>query len=331
SMDPEAVAVRLAQLTAATEEYHKTVAQVVEAEKIVEAAEECPVDVIKFETTGVEVSAEEPVAKAADTEKSASPEAPTSEADAAIAALSRKTVPEAPEGPVDPAIHALLQAVTARGGSDIIVGSTSNARAALDSLGKKTFNELPPDARYARVLESARELDKADPGAKGVSRREFVNKAVLTVGWVSLGGTIAVSAGPAFARFMMPNVLEEPDPRVHIGPREKYVAMEPGQVNEDHKKDNIWIIRLDDRFAALSTVCTHLGCIPNWLENDRKFKCPCHGSGFKQSGINFEGPTPRPLERFRIFVEDGLVVVDKSKKYQHELGQWNQVGSFLTV
>ena len=183
-------------------------------EAIGEAAEECPVDVIKFETTGVEVSAQEPVATTADTKKSASPEAPASEADAAIAALSSKTVPEAPKGPVDPAIHALLQAVTARGGSGIVVGSTSNARAALDSLGKKTFDELPPDARYTRVLESSRELKKADPGAKGVSRREFVNKAVLTIGWASLGGTIAVSAGPAFGRFMMPNVLEEPDPRV---------------------------------------------------------------------------------------------------------------------
>ncbi len=300
-------------------------------EEIAEAAEECPVDVIKFETTGVKVSDEELVATAADTEKSASPEAPTSEADAAIAALSSKTVPEAPEGPVDPAIHALLQAVTARGGSGNVVGSASNARAALDSLGKKTFDELPPDARYTRVLESSRALNKADPGAKRVSRREFVNKAVLTVGWVSLGGTIAVSAGPAFGRFMMPNVLEEPDPRVRVGPKEKYVAMEPGQVNEDHKKDNIWIIRLEDRFAALSTVCTHLGCIPNWLENDRKFKCPCHGSGFKQDGINFEGPAPRPLERLRITLEDGEVLVNKSVKFLQEQGQWDQPESYMLV
>ena len=33
---------------------------------------------------------------------------------------------------------------------------------------------------------------------------------------------------------------------------------------------------------------TALGCTPNWLEAEFKFKCPCHGSGFYISGINFE-------------------------------------------
>ncbi|NOT00008.1 MAG: Rieske 2Fe-2S domain-containing protein [Phycisphaerales bacterium] len=130
---------------------------------------------------------------------------------------------------------------------------------------------------------------------------------------------------------MMPNVLEEPDPRVRIGKLEVYAAMPPGEVNNDHKPDGFWIIRLEDRIAALNIICTHLGCIPNWLANDRKFKCPCHGSGFRQAGINFEGPAPRPLERFRIEVVDGFVVVDKSKKYQYEKGQWESAESFVEV
>ena len=300
-------------------------------ESIIEAAEECPVDVIKFETVATEVSKEELAAASATTEMSASPEAPSSEADAAIAAFSSKTVPDAPEGPVDPAISALLKAVTARGGSSGVAAGGTNARAALDSLAKKKFDDLPPDARYTRVLESSREVNKKDPKADALSRREFVNTAALTVGWLSLGGTIAVSAGPAFARFMMPNVLEEPDPKVRLGPKEKYDAMEPGDVSEDSKKDGIWMIRLEDRFAALSTTCTHLGCIPNWLESDRKFKCPCHGSGFKQDGINFEGPAPRPLERLDIKLVDGQVVVNKSVKFLQEQGQWDDPNSYMLV
>jgi len=300
-------------------------------ESIIEAAEECPVDVIKFETVATEVSEEELAAASAKTEKSASPEAPSTEADAAIAAFSTKTVPDAPEGPVDPAISALLKAVTARGGSAGVVAGGTNARAALDSLSKKKFDDLPPDARYTRVLESSREVSKKDPEAKALSRREFVNTAALTVGWLSLGGTIAVSAGPAFGRFMMPNVLEEPDPQIRLGPKEKYDAMEPGEVSEDAKKDGIWMIRLEDRFAALSTTCTHLGCIPNWLESDRKFKCPCHGSGFKQDGINFEGPAPRPLERLDIKLVDGQVVVNKSVKFLQEQGQWDDPNSYMLV
>ena len=197
----------------------------------------------------------------------------------------------------------------------------------VEAMQKKGPRELPPDARQAKVLEAAKKV-REDPDA---NRREFLSNAALATGWVAFGVSVGVSVGPAFVRFMMPNVLEEPDPRVRVGKLQRYLEMEAGAVNEDYKPQGIWMIREEERIAALNIICTHLGCIPNWLSNDRKFKCPCHGSGYKPTGINFEGPTPRPLERFRIFVEEGIVVVDKSKKYQYELGQWEQVGSYLAV
>jgi cytochrome b6-f complex iron-sulfur subunit len=66
-----------------------------------------------------------------------------------------------------------------------------------------------------------------------------------------------------------------------------------------------------------------LGCTPNYLSAESKFKCPCHGSGFRLTGINFEGPAPRPLGARRVVMsDDGQVLVDKSRKFQYELGQW---------
>lgn len=301
------------------------------SESIVEAAEECPVDVIKFDTIAGEVSEADAAAPAAESEKSAAPAAPASEADAATAALKAKTVPQAPEGPADPAISALLKAVTARGGKAGLSSSSTNALGALERLGKKRFEELPPDAKYMRVLESAKTISASEPDAKNLTRREFVNKAALTIGWTTFGAATITAAGPAFARFMMPNVLEEPDPRINIGPIDKYAAMAPGEVNEDFKPDGLWIIRLRDRVAALSTTCTHLGCIPNWLANDRKFKCPCHGSGFKPDGINFEGPAPRPLERHQMGEVEGTIIVDKSVKFLQEQGQWVNPDSYILV
>ena len=85
-------------------------------------------------------------------------------------------------------------------------------------------------------------------------------------------------------------------------------------------------------FTSCRTVCTHLGCTPNWLSGEQKFKCPCHGSGFRKTGINFEGPAPRPLERFRVtLADDGQILVDKTRKYQWEKGEWNDPESFLAV
>ena len=98
------------------------------------------------------------------------------------------------------------------------------------------------------------------------------------------------------------------------------------------KEYNVWIVRDDEKITALSTVCTHLGCTPNWQETERKFKCPCHGSGFRATGINFEGPAPRPLERFKIaLANDGQIMVDKTKMFKYEKGEWNREESFLKV
>lgn len=303
---------------------------------IIDAALECPVDVIKYETVQEEVSAAAPAVKPAAAPAAAkpvtrSPEAPApkpiAEPVTAVAAKAPTAVKTSEAGSPDPAIAALLRAATARGGNAVIQKRAESQPPGVEALQKKDPRELPPDARQAKVLEAAKKMrEQADAG-----RREFLGSAALATGWVAFGAGVGVSVGPAFGRFMMPNVLEEPDPRVRVGKLQRYLEMQPGEVNEDYKPQGIWMIREEDRIAALNIICTHLGCIPNWLPNDRKFKCPCHGSGYKPTGINFEGPTPRPLERFRIVVEDGIVVVDKSKKYQYELGQWEQPGSYLAV
>ncbi len=157
-------------------------------------------------------------------------------------------------------------------------------------------------------------------------------KSFLT--WLSLGWVAFAAATGGFftvmIRFLFPNVLFEPPQSFKIGYPDDF---ESGKVDLRFKKKyNVWIVRDDEKITALSTVCTHLGCTPNWLEMERKFKCPCHGSGFRSSGINFEGPAPRPLERFKILLAaDGQILVDKTKSYKYEKGEWNRVESFLTV
>ncbi len=48
--------------------------------------------------------------------------------------------------------------------------------------------------------------------------------------------------------------------------------------------------------------------------------------------INFEGPAPRPLERVKVEIgPDGQIVVDKSKKYLFEKGEWGKPGSSIRL
>ena len=131
-------------------------------------------------------------------------------------------------------------------------------------------------------------------------------------------------------RFLFPNVLFEPVQTFRAGYPDDYII---GEVNTNWKdKYGVWLVRNDQGIYALSTVCTHLGCTPNWLGSSKKFKCPCHGSGFKMTGINFEGPAPRPLERYRIVLADsGEIIVDKTQKYQQEKGHWPAPEAFFPV
>jgi cytochrome b6-f complex iron-sulfur subunit len=167
-------------------------------------------------------------------------------------------------------------------------------------------------------------------------RRSFLSMAVgsfLAVGFTALsvtGGLFSLG----LARFFFPNVLAEPPSRFKVGFKEGFPA---GKVETKFVAQyGVWVVNGefegDQQIYALKTVCTHLGCTPNWLEAEQKFKCPCHGSGFYKDGINFEGPAPRPLERYAIRVaDDGQLEVDKSRSFQEELGQWADPQSFVTA
>ena len=188
-----------------------------------------------------------------------------------------------------------------------------------DSDEKKTAT-IKPASPPPAALSQADDISQ-------VTRRSFFS-------WLSLGWLAFVAATGGFftmmLRFFFPNVLFEPVQTFRAGYPEDYEA---GQVDLRWKaKYATWIVRNDEGIYALSTTCTHLGCTPNWLAAEQKFKCPCHGSGFRKTGINFEGPAPRPLERFRIVLaDDGQIVIDKTKKYQQEKGQWSDPEAFLKV
>jgi cytochrome b6-f complex iron-sulfur subunit len=192
----------------------------------------------------------------------------------------------------------------------------------------------PPTAPAPKPVPAPKPAPAKAP-AKGKDRRLFLAVALgswFGIAWTALTlSMVGMLLGTV--RFLFPNVLSEAPSKFKVGDPRQY---EDGKVVERFKSQGTWIVRFpvdgQDIIYALSTTCTHLGCTPNWLETAEKFKCPCHGSGFRITGVNFEGPAPRPLERWGIsLAEDGQLLVDKSKKFQKELGQWNDPDSFYKV
>lgn len=167
----------------------------------------------------------------------------------------------------------------------------------------------------------------SDEEKLSMNRRGFLNFVV--VGWTAFTASITVMLALTF-RFFFPSVNFEPQMEFVAGTIDDY---DEGVVDERFKNSfGVWMVKKEGKLVALSSRCTHLGCIPNWLPEEDKFKCPCHGSGFYMNGVNFEGPAPRPLERFEISLNsDGKVVVDKTKIYRSERGEWENVHSFTTA
>lgn len=88
----------------------------------------------------------------------------------------------------------------------------------------------------------------------------------------------------------------------------------------DMKPDERDVVVGADRFHVSIGLCTHLGCIPAYVPDDKKFKCACHGGEFDASGHQVFGPPPSPLE-IPPFKVDGtkLVLGEAGPEYKKML------------
>ncbi len=72
----------------------------------------------------------------------------------------------------------------------------------------------------------------------------------------------------------------------------------------------VCIVREGGKLCAISTTCTHLGCII--APSETGFACPCHGSRFDQDGNVTGGPAPKPLPWYQVsLAPNGEIEVDK--------------------
>jgi cytochrome b6-f complex iron-sulfur subunit len=135
---------------------------------------------------------------------------------------------------------------------------------------------------------------------------ELARRKILTL--LGTGALTVAGLGTAFTalRFLEPNVVYEEDARVSVGRPEE---IPPGTVLV-LPKQKLYVIRSTAGFFALSSVCTHLGCMTRYVREEAALACPCHGSRFSLEGKVTAGPAPRPLRRLQMTVERGVLVVD---------------------
>ncbi len=134
---------------------------------------------------------------------------------------------------------------------------------------------------------------------------------------VGLFGSAILSAVSNFV-FIKPRATYGQPQRFSIGKPDDFasgtrIALEARRV---------CIVRDGDKIAAISTTCTHLGCIVGISETG--FACPCHGSRYDQDGNVTGGPAPKALAWYKVtLAPNGELEVDKDNQVES--------GSYLTV
>ena len=140
-------------------------------------------------------------------------------------------------------------------------------------------------------------------GIKAIGRRDFLDEvAASALGIAGLGAVVVT------VKYLSPNVLFEPPTSFRVGAPDEYPVNSVTYVADQQ----VYVVRLQEGFVAVSAICTHLGCITQWKPDLDLIACPCHGSRFKKDGAVVNGPAPRPLPHYGIrLLASGELLVDK--------------------
>ena len=135
-----------------------------------------------------------------------------------------------------------------------------------------------------------------------MDRREFVELAV---------GMVVTAALPGCASVAVTRVTPSGG-AVRLPIRDFPQLAQPGgylKIQPEGAATPLYVLAQDGGgYAALSPICTHLGCTVG-IEGPQLL-CPCHGSMYDREGRVLRGPAQRPLTRFpAALTSDGELVI----------------------
>ena len=188
-------------------------------------------------------------------------------------------------------------------------------------------------ATRSQALEKAPEVAPVawvapDEEAVGVSRRQFFNRAAVTMMSASIG-----AFGVAVVAFLWPRAGGGFGSKVTVGRLDDLLVQIRSENGFVYKPEaRTWITAyppsalpkaraayaaqpsvlagMEAGVVALYQKCPHLGCRVPECKSSQWFECPCHGSQYNRVGEKKAGPAPRGMDLFGVSISNGNVVVD---------------------
>jgi cytochrome b6-f complex iron-sulfur subunit len=205
--------------------------------------------------------------------------------------------------------------------------------------------DLPP-ARPGRAVERAAQQEQRgglvaaapttpavwvppDPEAVGVSRRQFLNRATISL----TGAGLTTFAAAGFVAFLWPTAKGGFGGKINVGKvtdvnagiragggflynatARSWVTQYPVDAVPKAKgvpNYKLLLPGLQQGLIAMYQKCPHLGCRVPQCVSSQWFECPCHGSQYNRVGEKKGGPAPRGMTHFVLSITDaGDVIID---------------------
>ncbi len=174
-----------------------------------------------------------------------------------------------------------------------------------------------------------------DPETLGVTRRQFLNRGIITMFGLGLSGF-----GAAVIGFLWPSGSSGFGSKINVGKiADIQTSIEAGNGFFYVPEGRMWVTEyptsavekartqysffpqvqggLEAGVTALFQTCPHLGCRVPECQTSQWFECPCHGSQYNRVGEKKGGPAPRGMDRFPMSVNAaGDLIVDTGSVIQ---------------
>ena len=164
-----------------------------------------------------------------------------------------------------------------------------------------------------------------DPEALEVSRRQFLNRGIVTFFGIGLAGF-----GASLLAFLWPKLGVGFGAVINIGSTTSVdTKIAEGAGFAYYPEGRMWVTHypatalpaarriytqelpgMEAGYTALYQKCVHLGCRVPECKTSQWFECQCHGSQYNRNGEKKGGPAPRGLDRFPLAVTSGNVSVN---------------------
>lgn len=216
--------------------------------------------------------------------------------------------------------------IAASPGTALESTATGDARARAGEARDQASSGVP----VVRESGAVSEWEPVDLEQLGVSRRQFFNRAILTVGGLAalptLGAAILAFLWPSGAGGFGSKVTVKftaakdawatkipfyvPEARTYLQPypQDDKVALAAAK----SAYPAVVVDGMSKGVVALYQKCVHLGCKVPWCSSAQWFECPCHGSKYNRVGEKRDGPAPRGLDHWPVTIDGDNITIDTS-------------------